>query len=84
MFLGATGPLVASVLHAQRTEKLTIVATFAACMSMQHVLKFLTFSFSGFVFTEWLGLIALMIISGFIGTWVGLKALNKISGENSR
>ncbi|MGQ8364431.1 TSUP family transporter [Glaciecola sp. 1036] len=81
MFLGATGPLVASVLHAQRTDKHAIVATFAACMSMQHGLKIFTFGFIGFIFTDWLGLIALMIISGFIGTWIGLKALNKIPAE---
>lgn len=78
MFVGATGPLVASFLHRQSYDKHQITATFAACMSLQHLLKMLVFSVVGFAVWQWLPLIMLMIIGGAAGTWLGLRALNRI------
>lgn len=78
MFVGATGPLVASVVHRQSYDKQSITATFATCMSFQHLLKMLVFSLVGFAFWQWLPLIILMIVGGMFGTWIGLKMLNKI------
>lgn len=78
MFVGATGPLVASVVHRQSYDKHSITATFATCMSFQHLLKMLVFSLVGFAFWQWLPLIVLMILGGMFGTWLGLKMLNKI------
>lgn len=78
MFVGATGPLVASVVHRQSYDKHSITATFATCMSFQHLLKMLVFSLVGFAFWQWLPLIILMVVGGMFGTWIGLKMLNKI------
>jgi uncharacterized membrane protein YfcA len=78
MFVGATGPLVAGVVHRHNYDKHSITATFATCMSFQHLLKMVAFSLVGFAFWQWLPLIVLMILGGMLGTWLGLKMLNKI------
>ncbi|MGB0205286.1 MAG: sulfite exporter TauE/SafE family protein [Neptuniibacter sp.] len=78
MFVGATGPLVAGVVHRQNYDKHSITATFATCMSFQHLLKMVVFSLVGFTFWQWLPLIIMMILGGMLGTWLGLKMLNKI------
>lgn len=78
MFVGATGPLVAAVVHRHSDEKFAATANFASCMCFQHLLKVMVFSFVGFAFWEWLPVIALMIAGGSLGTWVGLRALNRI------
>lgn len=81
MFVGATGPLVAAFIHRMGHEKLATTATFAACMSFQHLLKALVFGFVGFSFTDWWLPVVLMILAGTLGTWLGLKLLNRIPGE---
>ncbi len=81
MFVGATGPLVGGIVYRTGAEKLTKVATMAAALTGQHLLKGVVFAFVGFSFIEWLPLIALMILSGAVGTWVGLNILHKISSE---
>lgn len=82
MFVGATGPLVAGFVHRQSYDKLTTTATFAACMSFQHLLKMLVFTLVGFAFWQWLPLIMLMIVGGIIGTKLGLKMLHKIPAQH--
>ncbi|BBB28201.1 sulfite exporter TauE/SafE family protein [Neptunomonas japonica] len=80
-FVGATGPLVAAFVHRQNMGKLPTVATFAACMSFQHLLKAVVFMSVGFVFQEWLLVVLLMIASGALGTWVGLHLLKSLSAD---
>ncbi|MBD3585570.1 sulfite exporter TauE/SafE family protein [Salinimonas sp. HHU 13199] len=78
MFVGAAGPLVAAFIHRKYDDKLTLTATFAACMTMQHALKAIVFSTIGFAVYQWLPLITLMIASGAAGTWLGLKMLVRL------
>lgn len=78
MFVGATGPLVAGFIHRHELDKLATTATFASCMSGQHLLKMLVFTGVGFAFWQWLPLLTLMILAGTLGSWLGLKLLNKI------
>ena len=47
-------------------------------MTLQHAPKALVFGAAGFVFSEWLPLIAAMICSGALGTWVGLRLLQRM------
>lgn len=75
MFVGATGPLVASLLKTQSLERQPHMATFSTCMSLQHGIKILVFGGLGFVFTPWLPLLTAMIASGFVGTWLGERWL---------
>lgn len=78
MFVGATGPLVAAFVHRMKQDKLSTTATFSACMSFQHLTKAVVFGFAGFSFSAWLLPIALMMVAGTLGTWLGLKLLHKI------
>ena len=57
-------------------------ANFSAVMTVQHLPKTIVFGATGFVFQEWLGLIVLMVVSGAVGTWLGLKIAHKISNRN--
>lgn len=78
MFVGASGPIVASVVYRNGYDKMALVSTFASCMTFQHSLKAIVFTMVGFSFWQWLPLVVAMIISGAIGTWLGLKLLNQI------
>lgn len=77
--VGATGPLVAAVIKQHFDERLPRVATFSACMSFQHLTKAFVFGVAGFVFHDWLPLMLAMVASGFVGTWVGLRLLRRLS-----
>lgn len=81
MFVGATGPLVAGFVHRQGYDKYRTTSTFACCMTFQHLLKMAVFSVVGFAFWQWLPLVVLMVLSGVVGTWLGLKLLHRIPGE---
>ncbi len=80
-FVGATGPLLAAFLHQNRMGKMTHTATFAACMSLQNILKLSVFMIAGISFVAWLPLATIMIFSGFIGTRIGLNTLEKFSTQ---
>jgi len=79
LFIGASGPLVGAFIKARFYERYKVVSTFAATMSVQHIPKAFVFGFAGFAFADWWLLIAVMIVAGLIGTWLGLHTLGKIS-----
>ena len=78
MLVGATGPLVAAILASTGLIKQPFVATHAACMIIQHGMKILAFGTLGFAYAQWGPLLAAMIASGVVGTWVGTRALDKL------
>jgi len=78
MLVGATGPLVAALLARTGLIKQPLVATHAACMVIQHGMKILVFGTLGFAYAQWAPLIAVMIISGIAGTWVGTRTLDNL------
>lgn len=78
MFVGATGPFVNAVLLSLGFEKKNLIATHAMCMTVQHALKAIAFGLIGFSFTDWLPLIGAMIVSGFAGTILGSKVLDRL------
>lgn len=85
MFLGATGPLLASVVAAMIPgDRKAVVATSAAGLIVQHGLKVIAFGLAGFAFGQWLPLIAAMICTGYLGTLTGSKLLNRIPEEKFR
>ncbi len=75
MFVGATGPLVSSFLSPEKLGRERMVATLAACMTIQHGLKGVAFGVIGFYFQPWIPIIAVMIASGFLGTLLGRRIL---------
>lgn len=85
MFLGATGPLLASVVAAMIPgDRKAVVATSAAGLIVQHGLKVIAFGLAGFAFGQWLPLITAMICTGYLGTITGSKLLNRIPEERFR
>jgi uncharacterized membrane protein YfcA len=75
LFVGATGPFVAAMIGALRLERHAHMATFSACMLLQHALKIAAFGVLGFAFAPWLPFIGAMFAAAFIGTWLGRWAL---------
>jgi len=84
LFVGATGPIVGAYIHRIAADRFAIVATVAACMTGLNVLKLAAFSVVGFGWLEWLALALLMIASGALGTWCGLRMLGRFSERGFR
>ncbi|MEH6471502.1 MAG: sulfite exporter TauE/SafE family protein [Halopseudomonas sp.] len=82
MFVGASGPLVAAYTQKISADRFERVATFSACMSVQHSFKLLVFGWLGFVFTDWAALVLGMVLTGVLGTWIGLNLLSKIGNHH--
>jgi uncharacterized protein len=78
MFVGATGPFVQALLLPFNLGRKAMIANQAVMMSVQHLLKIIAFSMIGVALVPWLPLIALMITSGFIGTVLGTKLLDRL------
>lgn len=78
MFFGGTGPFVATFVKAQGLDRMTHVATHAALMTIQHLLKIMVFGLLGFAFAQWIGFVAMLILAGFAGTVAGRQVLLKI------
>ncbi|RUO80023.1 permease [Idiomarina tyrosinivorans] len=78
LFVGASGPLVASLFRTVIAHRMSLVATFAVAMTVQHLPKFFAFNALGFSLAEWWPLIIAMITAGLVGTWVGLKLLGRM------
>lgn len=78
MFIGASGVLVGAFWSVARLTKQGVVATHAACISIQHGLKVVAFGFLGFAFHDWIGLVVAMVASGFIGTLLGKHVLTRL------
>lgn len=78
MFFGATGVFIAGLLQQRGYAPREFVGTHSICMGAQHILKIIVFGFLGFAFVEWLGLIAMMLIGGLVGTVLGSQVLNRL------
>lgn len=78
MFVGATGPFIATFISPDRMPRHAVVATHATCMSLQHTLKVIAFGFLGFAFLPWIPLLVAMVGAGFLGTMLGRRALDRL------
>ncbi len=78
MFFGATGPFVGAIISPLTKTRHGFVGTFAACMTLQHLIKVTVFGFLGFAFGPWLWLMIAMIVTGFMGTLAGSMLLGRM------
>lgn len=78
MFVGATGSFVQALLLPLKLDRKGIIATQAVMMTCQHLLKVIAFSMIGFALVPWLPLMAAMIASGFAGTVMGTRLLERM------
>jgi uncharacterized protein len=81
MFFGATGTFVVAVVKSMKLEPLDHLATHSALMTLQHLLKVVAFGILGFAFGTYLPLIVAMIVSGFIGTYIGKQVLVRMGAK---
>lgn len=79
MFVGATGPFVASYVKSLGLERFAHVGTHAVLMTVQHLLKVLVFGFLGFAFGAWLPVMIGMVLSGAAGTYAGRLMLSRMT-----
>jgi len=77
MVVGAAGPLVAAFVRGI-PDRRQLVATHAMLNSLQHLLKVIVFVAMGFAFRQYLLLIALMVVAGFLGTTIGSRMLTHV------
>lgn len=82
MFFGATGTFVSAMVKTLKLGRLEHVATHSACMVAQHLIKVFAFGLLGFAYGPYLGLVAAMIASGFLGTVLGKRVLMKLKDES--
>lgn len=78
MIVGAAGPMVAGLIGSQGLTKQPLIATHATCMVLQHGLKILAFGLMGFAWSAWLPMLAAMMVSGALGTWLGARLLDDL------
>ena len=84
MLFGATGPFVATFTKSLALDRHRHVATHAAFMTVQHLVKTLMFGFLGFSFGPWIGFIGAMIVAGAIGTLLGRLVLDRMTDHRFR
>jgi len=78
MFFGGTGPFVSAFLKTRQLERRAHVASQGVLMTVQHLLKTVTFGFLGFAFSQWAGFVGLLILTGLAGTWAGKSLLTRL------
>ena len=81
MFIGATGPFVLAIVRTFNLQRFNLIATNAACLTLQHGLKVVVFVILGFAYSPYALLIIAMICSGFIGTIIGKHILMKFDEQ---
>ena len=56
-----------------------LIGSHSACMAAQHALKIVAFGLLGFAFTNWLGLIVMLLLASLAGSLIGSYALRHIA-----
>ena len=78
IFISATGTLLATFTAAIAPDRRNHIATVGALMSIAHIAKLAAFGLLGISFGSYVPLIAAMIATSFLGTWIGKGAMDKI------
>ena len=76
IFISATGTLLASFTVAIAPDRRNHIATLGALMTIVHIAKLAAFILLGVSFGNYVPLITAMIVTSFIGTWIGKYALD--------
>jgi len=75
VMFGASGPLVATLIKNMNFNPIKHVATHGSMMTFQHLFKSIAYFFIGFSFEQYLPLVSIMILVGFLGTYLGKLVL---------
>ena len=79
LFVGASGPFMTAVLSKMPSyDRVTLIATSGACMTLQHALKVAIFAAGGFAYAAWLPFVAACLAFGLAGTVLGTRLLKRL------
>lgn len=78
VFISATGSLLATFTAAVAPDRRNHIATLGGLMAIVHVAKLTAFGILGIGFGSYAPLMAAMIATSFVGTWLGKMALDHI------
>jgi uncharacterized protein len=78
MFISATGTLLAAFTAAVAPDRRNHIATVGVLMTIVHTIKLVAFGILGVGFGSYAPLMAAMIATSFVGTWIGKAALDRI------
>ena len=79
LFVGASGPFMTAILSKMPGyDRVTLIATSGACMTIQHGLKVTIFALGGFAYAPWVPFMAACLAAGFAGTVLGTRLLKRL------
>jgi uncharacterized membrane protein YfcA len=78
IFISATGTLLSAFTSAVAADRRNHIATLGGLMTIVHIAKLVAFGLLGVSFGNYGPLIAAMIVTSFIGTYIGKYALDRI------
>lgn len=84
VFIGATGPLIFTYIAAGDRDRKTIVATAAACMTQQHLIKVIAFTFISAALFQYAWQLAVFATAAVLGTHAGAGVLSRLSERSFR
>jgi uncharacterized membrane protein YfcA len=84
MFISATGTLLAAFTAAVAPDRRNHIATVGVLMTIVHTIKLVAFGILGVGFSSYAPLMAAMIATSFMGTWIGKAALDRIPERRFR
>jgi|TARA_B110000196_G_C20957042_1_gene572101 uncharacterized membrane protein YfcA len=79
MFISATAVILAPFVASASADRRNYAATVAALMVIGHIMKLVAFGLLGVALAAYVPLMLSMILTGILGTWLGSRALNRIS-----
>jgi len=84
VFISATGTLLAPFTAAVAADRRNHIATVAGLMCIVHIAKIFAFGILGVGFGSYAPLMAAMIATSFLGTWIGTVVLDRIPERTFR
>ncbi len=83
-FIGASGPLLWSLMKDRFPERVALSATHSACLIIQHMSKILLFGVIGLSILEFWPLLIATTAASLIGTWLGQRKLRRFDEKTYR
>lgn len=80
LVVGATGPLVMTILIKDLEDKERIVATSAMFMTVTHICKIAFFGVFAFSFSRYLVPLIMLVSGALLGSWIGTLLRGRVSG----
>ncbi len=84
VFVSATGTIVAPFVASVAPDRRYHAATVGALMTFVHIAKMAAFGFLGFAIASYAWLMAVMIVTGALGNWLGEVALGYVTEQRFR